>query len=730
MEKKRYRWNESFPPYEVQKELMNTIYDILEQRKIGILESPTGTGKSLSIISSAFFFLEEIKKTVRDENQYRKSLTFEKLINGKRIHPSRKSDMVFSPYPKPVRKTPRNKTVYDEFAPLDRRQRSISSASSESGLSSLSIFSDHVTENKTQVIYASRTHSQIRQFVEEAKKSEFRNTLSIISLGSRSKLCCNASVSKLQSSFFINDKCSELVDKSKCEYKDNNLIDSFKSYILHNVTDIEDLQEIGSKTKCCAYYSSRSAIENADVVCVPYNMVLHHGTRESLGIRAKNNIFIFDEAHNIVDSITQSYSAILTFSSLEAAGSVLNIYTQKYEKRFNGKSRTQFALFQKIINQLKAAIVDAKKEMTTSFDTGVFLLDTGLDHIDLFQFLDYIETNQVKKKLYGFGKTLELDISTSNPFIEVIRFLECLNLANNLGKILIIKEKKTCRLEFFLLHQADTVKDLIESSRSIILLGGTMQPVNDIIRSLFPSVPATKIVVKSFGHVIPQKSVCCFGITNAPNYSKTALERLGDTCTQKLLSELAKLLAGMVRLCPKKSGAVIFFPSYDFLRKFQKSATPVFYSLGWKGLLLFDRKSHNILSEYASSVQKNNTPSILFSVVNGKLSEGINFRNELCRLVVVVGIPIANVGDVKIQMKMKQSKNVLMETGLKGVNQSIGRAIRHKGDFAAMVLLDSRFGQSGVQKLLPDWIRDSFGLEENGLASLKRLENYFNIFSA
>jgi chromosome transmission fidelity protein 1 len=40
---------------------------------------------------------------------------------------------------------------------------------------------------------------------------------------------------------------------------------------------------------------------------------------------------------------------------------------------------------------------------------------------------------------------------------------------------------------------------------------------------------------------------------------------------------------------------------------------------------------------------------------------------------------------------------------MRAVNQSIGRAIRHARDFAAMVLVDERF--TGKADALPGWIR-------------------------
>lgn len=54
---------------------------------------------------------------------------------------------------------------------------------------------------------------------------------------------------------------------------------------------------------------------------------------------------------------------------------------------------------------------------------------------------------------------------------------------------------------------------------------------------------------------------------------------------------------------------------------------------------------------------------------------------------------------------------------MKAVNQSIGRSIRHRGDYASIVLLDERYSQARVRSKLPGWIADSLvteGLDEWG----------------
>ena len=53
-----------YKPYDIQIELMNAIYQCASEAKIGIFESPTGTGKSLSLICSSLKWLRDFQETV------------------------------------------------------------------------------------------------------------------------------------------------------------------------------------------------------------------------------------------------------------------------------------------------------------------------------------------------------------------------------------------------------------------------------------------------------------------------------------------------------------------------------------------------------------------------------------------------------------------------------------------------------------------------------------------
>jgi len=57
-----------YQPYDIQKDFMVDLYDCIEQGKVGIFESPTGTGKSLSLICGSLTWLRDNKRAAFEEH--------------------------------------------------------------------------------------------------------------------------------------------------------------------------------------------------------------------------------------------------------------------------------------------------------------------------------------------------------------------------------------------------------------------------------------------------------------------------------------------------------------------------------------------------------------------------------------------------------------------------------------------------------------------------------------
>lgn len=126
-----------------------------------------------------------------------------------------------------------------------------------------------------------------------------------------------------------------------------------------------------------------------------------------------------------------------------------------------------------------------------------------------------------------------------------------------------------------------------------------------------------------------------------------------------------------------------------------------------------------VLADYSHAARVpcgKQTGALMLSVVGGKLSEGLNFSDELGRCVVVVGLPYPNRTSPELVERMRYLDRTLNPSAgneyyenlcMKAVNQCIGRAVRHIRDYATVVLLDVRYCSSEkIRKKLPAWISE------------------------
>jgi len=135
--------------------------------------------------------------------------------------------------------------------------------------------------------------------------------------------------------------------------------------------------------------------------------------------------------------------------------------------------------------------------------------------------------------------------------------------------------------------------------------------------------------------------------------------------------------------------------------------------------------------------------ALLFAVVGAKLSEGLNFSDDLARAVVIVGLPFANLASPELRERMAYVSRQQQQRGVKpvgakdagtelyenmcmnAVNQSIGRAIRHRGDWASLILLDSRYASSRIRDKLPKWIGKNVAVAETFGEAVKEMGRFY-----
>ncbi|XP_047721012.1 ATP-dependent DNA helicase DDX11 isoform X4 [Prionailurus viverrinus] len=826
-----------FTPYSIQKDFMAELYRVLDAGKIGIFESPTGTGKSLSLICGALSWLRDFEQKKHKEEARLLETGTVPLSDGKDQPPFLSSscketpdtlrpagepdwvtqfvqkkeerDLVDRLKEEQVRRKKREERLQQirhnaqlKYAakrmrreeeemerllhlsremlaegtgtePLEQlvcgdeelvlaEYESDEEKGAARGVDEEEEEEDLEEEHVTKIYYCSRTHSQLAQFVHEVQRSPFGKDTRLVSLGSRQNLCINEDVKNLGSAQLINDRCMEMQrskheksraedEKPKRRRQEHQAACPFYSYeqlqllrdeVLVGVKDIEQLVSLGKEARACPYYGSRFAIPAAQLVVLPYQMLLHGATRQAAGIRLQGQVVVIDEAHNLIDTITGIYSAEVSGSQFCQAHSQLLQYMERYGKRLKAKNlmyiKQLLYLLEQFVTVLGGNIKQNPNTQSLS-QTGTelktindFLFQSQIDNINLFKVRRYCEKSMVSRKLFGFTERYGTVLASSreqsrlagfqhflqslqpaltenesrggdraaapvphgdegearvprsaSPLMHIEGFLAALTTANQDGRVILNRQGSLSQssLKFLLLNPAVHFAQVVKECRAVVIAGGTMQPVSDFREQLLAcaGVEAERVVEFSCGHVIPPDNILPLVICSGPSSQQLEFTYQKRELPQMIFQE------------PKRANQV-----------------------------------EQVLLEYSRCIKccghagGTVTGALLLSVVGGKMSEGINFSDDLGRCVVMVGMPYPNIKSPELQEKMAYldqtlpripgqpppGKALVENLCMKAVNQSIGRAIRHQKDFASIVLLDHRYARPPILGKLPAWIRD------------------------
>lgn len=251
-----------------------------------------------------------------------------------------------------------------------------------------------------------------------------------------------------------------------------------------------------------------------------------------------------------------------------------------------------------------------------------------------------------------------------------------------------------------------------------------------------------------------------------------SFSRRGD---KGMISQLGLALVNICTVVPDGVVAFFPSYGYldEVVQAWQSS--PVWERLASKKAVFRESKggsSDEVLASYSAAILgPESKGALLLSVVGGKMSEGINFSDRLGRCVLVVGLPYPNINSPewkakteyietttlsrllpsetppttasnpdlntptndppnpneplnkptkspgmtkeKAQEEAKAASRAFYENAcMRSVNQSIGRAIRHRNDYAAIILVDRRYGSERIRGKLPRWIAASMEGEE------------------
>ncbi|XP_028563968.2 Fanconi anemia group J protein isoform X4 [Podarcis muralis] len=546
-----------------------------------------------------------------------------------------------------------------------------------------------------KIFFGTRTHKQIAQITREMRRTAYSDIPMTI-LSSRDHTCVHPTVSSCSSK---NEKCVELLEAkngTSCSYyhgvhklsEHHALKSARKKY---QAWDIEDLVSLGKKLRACAYFAARELMAEARIVFCPYNYLLDSQIRESMEIDLKDQVIILDEAHNIEDCARESASYNVTETQLKLAREELDTMVNNNIRRKDHEPLR--AVCCSLTNWLRETIgqlVERNYETSSKVWSGkqmvAFLHDMGITNATfpiLQKHFAAVLEKEEKVNLFNGGEEL-----VSVPIISPSTQIMLKGLFMVLGYLF----KENHRF-------ADDYRVALQQA----YVWTNENPVDTPDENGF------------------------FARSKRRSRQKTAVHTLSFWCLNPAVA--FSDMCGNVRSVVLTSGTLSPMDSFssELGVKFsiQLEANHVIRnSQVWVGTVGAGPKGRSLCATFQHA-------------------ETFDFQDEVGELLLSVCQTIGQgvlcfVPSYKVELKRKYNDLHSKDRGLlpgsqwyeiqafRALNQALGRCIRHRSDWGALILVDDRFRRNPNKYIagLSKWIRQLVQHHENFDCALGSLDAF------
>lgn len=470
---------------------------------------------------------------------------------------------------------------------------------------------------------------------------------------------------------------------------------------------------------------------------------------------SKDCIVVFDEAHNIDNVCIESLSIDLTEDSLRKATRGANNLERKitemkatdaeklsneYKKLVEGLREADQARDEDAFMSNPALPDDLLKEavpgnirraehfvsflkrfieyLKTRMKVLHVVAETPPSFLVHLKELTFIERKPLRfcaERLTSLVRTLELtNIEDYQPLQEVATFAT-LVATYDTGFLLILEpyeaEGATVPnpiFHFTCLDASIAIKPVFERFSSVIITSGTISPLD-----MYPKMlNFSTVVQESYTMTLARKSFLPMIVTRGSDQAAIS-SSFGVRNDPNVVKNYGVLLREFCKLTP--DGIVVFFPSYLYM----ESVISQWQGMGilddvWRYKLILvetpDAQETSLALETYRTACNNGRGAVLLCVARGKVSEGIDFDHHYGRTVLCIGVPFQYTESRILKARLEflretyhiRENDFLSFDAMRHAAQCLGRVLRGKDDYGIMVLADKRFRNKRNQ--LPKWI--------------------------
>ena len=587
-----------------------------------------------------------------------------------------------------------------------------------------SSFDDRLSTERSNIIFMTGRQSQHKIVVDTVRKINSRipdgiPKISLVDIIGREGMCDHVEA--------MTGKCNcedDIVEESRKSRRAD-----LRQRILEEPRHVDWTVKYGRARKICPWAAARSAAGHADVLVCDYNHVFVENVREAslpaMGIELESSILIIDEAHNLPDRIRSGLERRVTDQVFRRARDNIEEYKGNLQRKVDSldieesKELIRARELEKQIDALQGPVQEwlEKLKIENENTRGDDLRISTTDFLEVIsksingvlddeQDDDISRVNGMVQRLFSVVIDEEEDSEEDeqNDCTRIAEILEiCIRYRKSPALALVFDHSlEQPRLTSHLLDPSLLGEEIFERCRGSILMSGTLFPPE--MYSEILGVPREKASCRIYSSDFP--------ISNRPVLIAS------DVTSKFTEREMSMSLIGEhVRAVIEntKGNVAIFAPSYSMLDRVHSD----FENLGWSSKRVIkeeQRMSKRRVEAMISTLyeQKDMGGVAIFGVLNGKLSEGVDYSDNILDALVCIGLPMAPPSakqDALIEYftdkfdRNRAWKYVSLQPAVNSVLQALGRPIRKKEDRAIVVLLEKRMLERRVSDCMPKMMR-------------------------
>lgn len=542
------------------------------------------------------------------------------------------------------------------------------------------------------------------------------------------------------------------------------------------VYDLEELKKWGEAKEWCPYNITRQAIQHSAVMVFSYQYMLYPKVAKMVSQELEaESIIVFEEAHNIDRVCLEAFSITIQSWHLEQATRSLgrlsneinrlrakegirlqaeyqNLVTGLLDQELMDTNPEEVGLASNIrspdvaheavpgnIRRAEHFIVFMKKiveHLKTRLRT---VAKGGVTNESPLSFLHRMITStslEVKTLKFAFSRLSSLlrtlrvpNLDDFKALADVADFASLVSTySEGLSRFAIIMEPQIAGgqhpgIHLACLDSALAIAPIFDKFRNVIITSGNLSPL-DVYPKLLQFEPC---ISESFNMSTIRPCIHPMIITRGSDQLPVST-KFQDRCDMGVVRNYGTMLIELCRSIP--DGVVAFFTSYGYMEAIvsEWDGMGIMRELTRTKLVFIETEDiveTTLALENFRRACDSGRGAVFLSVARGLASEGINFDRHYGRAVIMFGVPfqytLSHIWRARLEFLQTQhqirEQDFLNFDALRQVSQCVGRVIRSKLDYGLMIFADTRYNRHDKRTKLPKWILQFLGEGQKNLST-------------